>query len=449
MYHSLILNHYTNSLGNYYVKHMRTFYTFQQWLLLAIVFFIPWQARWIFRPGTINGGVSEYTTLSIYATEVLLVVLLISLIIPLTRHLKKSERSVKSLLPIGIVIILIGWLLLSVGPWWPITLQKGTWLALGTSLALSIVILKPKSVYLYATIAAAGTIQALLALYQFFVQKVFASTYLGTAAQNPEILGTPVIIKNGIRSLRAFGSFPHPNMLGGFLVITLLATTWLIMQQKNKKLLFACYSLFVIELLGLLAAASRSALIGLVVALVFLYIYRRKNPAIKITLLKILLITGVIFTLVTFLQPQLVEQRLSLHNRIEQQSVTTRIAQLQQANLIMGNNWLQGIGLGLYPVALKTYYPDQPSWWYQPIHNTYVLIVSELGFIGIILIIALVGALYITNEHMKPTFKNHEILIGTSMLLALATIGIFDHYLWSFYTGIMMTSLAVGLTLKK
>ena len=47
------------------------------WLLALFIFLLPWQARWIVDVPVVNGGVWEYGVTSLYATEVLLWVVLI------------------------------------------------------------------------------------------------------------------------------------------------------------------------------------------------------------------------------------------------------------------------------------------------------------------------------------------------------------------------------------
>jgi len=48
--------------------------------ILLFVFLIPWQARWIISIGKINGREWEYGTQSLYATEILLGVILVAVI---------------------------------------------------------------------------------------------------------------------------------------------------------------------------------------------------------------------------------------------------------------------------------------------------------------------------------------------------------------------------------
>ncbi|MDD2786274.1 MAG: O-antigen ligase family protein [Patescibacteria group bacterium] len=63
---------------------------------------------------------------------------------------------------------------------------------------------------------------ALLAIMQFASQTVIGSSLLGMASQNPIDLGVSVVQTNVGRFLRAYGGFPHPNILGGWMAVGLL-----------------------------------------------------------------------------------------------------------------------------------------------------------------------------------------------------------------------------------
>ena len=50
--------------------------------IYLLVFLLPLQTRWIVRPGVLNGGYFEYGTISVYGTDVLLIIILLVFIIP-------------------------------------------------------------------------------------------------------------------------------------------------------------------------------------------------------------------------------------------------------------------------------------------------------------------------------------------------------------------------------
>ena len=48
--------------------------------LYLLIFLLPVQARWIIRAGELNGGYSEYGTVSLYGTDILIIIILISFV---------------------------------------------------------------------------------------------------------------------------------------------------------------------------------------------------------------------------------------------------------------------------------------------------------------------------------------------------------------------------------
>ncbi len=88
-------------------------------------------------------------------------------------------------------------------------------------------------------IAFSGFLQSLIAIYQFIVQRsVFASPILakitGESIIGPQIPGVAKIVVDSEKIIRAYGTFPHPNILGGFLIFTLLITIYLYLEHKKS-----------------------------------------------------------------------------------------------------------------------------------------------------------------------------------------------------------------------
>ena len=88
-------------------------------------------------------------------------------------------------------------------------------------------------------VALSGFLQSLIAIYQFIVQRsVFTSPILakitGESNIGPQISGVAKIVVDGEKIIRAYGTFPHPNILGGFLIFTLLITIYLYLEHKRS-----------------------------------------------------------------------------------------------------------------------------------------------------------------------------------------------------------------------
>lgn len=86
-----------------------------------------------------------------------------------------------------------------------------------------------------------GFLQSLIAIYQFVTQySAFSSSILakitGESVIGPQIPGVAKIVVDGEKIIRAYGTFPHSNILGGFLVFTILITIYLYLEHKKNSL---------------------------------------------------------------------------------------------------------------------------------------------------------------------------------------------------------------------
>jgi O-antigen ligase len=61
------------------------------------------------------------------------------------------------------------------------------------------------------------------------------STLLGIADKDAQTLGVAVVETDDGRTLRAYGTFPHPNIFGGYLAVGVIALAWLTRFAKSKR----------------------------------------------------------------------------------------------------------------------------------------------------------------------------------------------------------------------
>jgi len=73
-------------------------------------------------------------------------------------------------------------------------------------------------------------------------------------------------------------------------------------------------------------------------------------------------------------------------------------------------------------------------WEFQPVHNTYFLILNEVGIQGLILLLMFLLALF-------DLYWKDGKAIPVFVLLFLAP---FDHFLWDSWVGIMLIALVAG-----
>ncbi len=297
---------------------------------------------------------------------------------------------------------------------------------------------------------ASGLIQALFGLYQFLTLSSFSSKWLGLAVVDPRIPGTSVIEFLDQRWLRAYGSLPHPNILGGWLAVCLLLVV-LGLFQLNKKIarqqiiskqeyalnIFYWFSAVII-FAGLVVSFSRSAWLGFGLGFGYLLFYAllKKLKTEKTALLKLSAVFIVVFTLFTFSFPyQLITTRFSFTEPLEKYSLDQRLAGYLEAKQLLEQQPVLGAGIGNYTKILQKLVPAKPGWYYQPVHNWYWLALTELGLVGFLLFAFLIFSLFKRADSFSRT-----------LLIALLVMGLFDHYLWSLYFGVCLWWLIWGLT---
>ncbi len=423
-----------------------------EYLFYAFIFLLPWQTRWIWHEGFLNGQHWEYGTFSLYGVDILLVcIALLSLFVYRGRILRLQAHWV----------ILIGILLISFVSALVAQEKDMAWYMVGKFLegfvlfwlVFRIKIDWNKVVFIFTV---AGLVQAILAIWQFFSQSIIANKWFGLSAHDPGTLGDLVIETSSGRWLRAYGSFPHPNMLAGFLVICLLLAIVTLVFYFSKKIYLTWQKMFIwLSLLlmyfALILTFSRSAwLVFLLCFLIFIAItIWQKNKFYFLVLLKIGLIL-VLLTLVTFfILPDVWKTRIT-GGRLEQMSTEQRGIYSEEAANLFKNNWYQGVGLGNFTQATHQLNNNKEAWDYQPVHNIYYLSVIEIGILGGLLL----GVLFVWFGYVFYKFvfylKFENLwLIGIGLaMLSIFLIGLFDHYTWTLSSGILIFWLILGIFFK-
>lgn len=433
-----------------------------QYAMLLFVFLVPWQARLIIREGSINGGYWEYGTRSLYATEVLLLLILCAVVTKGGIYMFRNRPRVsfkKINGPGGGLFLVLLWA--GVSLFWGVDGGAAFehWLVLVSAGAVFLIIAAGAVPlrHLSWAIILSGSIQAILAFIQFRWQWLPASTLFGMAYQHASMLGASVVETDMARWLRAYGMFPHPNMLGGWLALGLLLAVKEVMRRGR---FFAASTLAYIPIallsIGLATTFSRGAWLAAAVGLVLVVIHAcMRRAAIKQTGLAAAVIALFIGVLV-FSYPEPFQERVFGGGRLEAKSTQERSAGISEALQIIKQHPLVGAGIGNYGLAVhRDIDSSQPAYYYQPVHNVPLLILAELGVIGLILIIVLVLSLRDVRSADDPHASlgtgsailstRESMMSGAVFLLPLIIISLFDHYLWSLYAGVMISSMYLGI----
>jgi len=427
-----------------------------KFLLLGLIFLLPFQTRLIYKLGLINGNPWEYGTESLYGTEILLGIIILLALVYFALSVFKNKQLIfwhkNELLSFRMVLFYLTTLLLLINVF-IFALDKGISVYKLTSLILSgaficlLIVFKPKITNIYYALVASATFQSILAIEQFVSQKVLANKWLGVAAQDPNTLGTPVVEISTGRWLRTFGTLPHPNILAGFLLIALIFIIGLTILNDNRRTKKLLTLFFIINLVGLLTTLSRGAIFALALAIIIWSFIKQKDKEINKKISKYVLVSVFIIIAFSVSFPELIGSRTLGQDRLENISNTSRLTQYSEFWQIYKSNWLSGIGLNNYTVAEYLNSPGQSAWDYQPMHNAYLLIIAELGLMGLIVVISYLA--FLISKFKQRINFSQEQLIAFISLLAISIVAIFDHYLWSFYFGLLLFSLVMSLNIRQ
>ncbi len=386
--------------------------------------------------------------------------------------------------------------------------------------------------------------QSIIGIIQFFLQKSISLFWLKESLILPEILGVAKIILNGETYIRSYGLMPHPNVLGGFLLFSIIITllykklfhacppkncsasicdnnvprgtlfnekqestfdcsTWNIFGRVEQFWIIENISIFrlilpphqkiisryyefikiflkkikkpllkafwcggvAIQILALILTFSKSAIIGLLIALVYIFtpfsfIRRRAEDEVKLfhvehfkpTILSILIILASTFIII---KPDLDSLFLN--------SLNERLFYLNVPRGTFESDPVFGLGAGQSVLSMQKYFPQKLELWqYQPVHNVFLLIFSELGLVGFGLFIWWLWKLFHLPHRqtsVEQWQKNNEYILHNDsaylssiiisryfkgILLGLIFIMLFDHYLWDIQQGSLLFWLTAG-----
>jgi O-antigen ligase len=471
----------------------------------AFLLLLPLQARKVF-PTDLTyyaGSFTEYGTYFLYLSDVLLAVSILCFLASKTSAFALlKDRSFGFRQPFFYrFLALLAWFFVSASTssFLPVSLFRCLKLAEMIFLCLFLLRLFQDRAFLRTTlfmISFSGILQSLLAIYQFSYQySAFSSPLLhkltGEPLLSPTAPGIAKVYLDGEKILRAYGTFPHPNILGGFLLFTLFITLYLylchngiVLSSLNRlKVRFASpaafvfwFGTFALQLIALLLSFSRSAWIGLGLAagtFLSLTLWRRlivsreTSPKISATFRAYKsLIGALLFTLAfvcinfnlfsdrvfqdtSFGKSQSAVQILSNHTFSDRLLLNNVSRETFRAAPLTGS----GPGTGIFNIEtyLRKYaLTDLPAWGFQPAHNIYLLMLSETGIVGLFIFLLLIIKLYdfsIRSIVSRETTLEAALLRATaiSILTGFLFIGFFDHYFLTMQQGSLIFWISVAI----
>jgi hypothetical protein len=428
--------------------------------IYLFVFLLPWQTHLVLREGAWHGNFGgswpvDYWRISLYGVNILLAVLLVLSAIFRFKNKKVEDKKIDwlwlflSVLDVGLFISIF------FAPDKILAIYKYIVFLLGLGLFWILSLKVCQRGRILAAWWAAAVLQSFLALWQFLSQSSFASKWLGMAAHNGGQPGASVvefINADGKieRWLRAYGSFDHPNILGGFLTLSLLFLLADVLKYQRKKssasdwgFILRIFSLITI-FIGLLLTFSRSAFLAFAIgSLVIIIFFLKSGGAGKIIkAIKVLVLMTAVFAMLFFPYKDLFLTRTTSSQRLEIKSISERELYWRDGLRIAKDEWLVGAGIGNFTKESEQINKERSFWQWQPVHNVFLLVLSEGG------VLSLLGFIWFWFFVFYLNFKKKNF-INLSVWLSLSIMMLVDHYYWSLHAGLLIFFLASGIVVNE
>ena len=248
------------------------------------------------------------------------------------------------------------------------------------------------------------------------------------------------VANNGI--VRAYGTFSHPNSLAGFLLVSLIL--WVKFKDslssykvfKVIKLNVLWWGVMWLGLIGIILTGSRTIWLMSLLSIVWLLWgnFRNIKNKGKIFFLIIILFFS-IYKMIDYNYPI-----RSFLGGWDENGLLKR-GQLNLASIKMfKKSPLFGVGAGNFLVNLPDYQKNNQIFWFQPVHNIGLLLLSEIGILGLLIF----GFKSLFFKTIKNLIKNNDKI----MLLILGVIflsGMVDHYWLTLPQNMWLLALVLGL----
>ncbi len=419
-----------------------------------LAYLLPFSTRLPIAELTVFGtdAVNDFTRVFIFAAD--LAVLAASLILLYHHRRASAARGLASLIFLTLFVSWagLGFLLT--------TLQSAVGLAAVIRLILALILfytvtkMPPASSFLSLSIGlvAAGVVQTLIGTLQFILKGAPALPILGAGLLKIEGGDAATFTAFGEKFLRAYGTLPHPNILAFFLLISLLAAYSLtqIFKGAPRKIIITAMILIAA---GLILTFSRIFISLAALGLAIMWLINQTNQNRRGIIKKAALAGGAVILILLAL---LSVRPVTSDDSFKLRSLYDNVASAQAENgPVLGTGIGQSVLQGNQELReeLNEQKLEYQTWMHQPTHSTYLLVLAETGWVGLILFFLFL--IYATNHVYKklrrdPVARATPFFVFAAVSAILVVVAMFFEHLFltnanSLYlTIIVLALLAVG-----
>jgi len=421
-------------------KSERYLLSVQKALFQIFVFLIPTQLGYHFWfPFSYMFGIRvDYFAPTIYLTDVLLVVIFGLFLWQIIKEKKKPNRK---LVTVFILLFSFAAINLIYSTAYPIALYK--WIKIIELFLLGTYVIFQKKIrysdWILWPLLCSAVFFASIGLGQFILQHSIGGPlyYLGERTFSSLTPGIALGDFFGRYLLRAYSTFSHPNSFAGFLGTSAIITYFYLPKNKKGKRL----RYFALVLIGFALVATLSRWVWAATLLCFTayFVEKRRNGLFKKNS-HFFIVSAVSASLLFLIVSNfLLEKRVSFS-----ESFGERLIWADRAGELITKNPLVGVGLNNYIFNLPKNNWQPVVWKLQPVHNIFLLTLTEtglvgLGFVSILLMIALKKAPGQANERRAIFW----------VLVFIVVTGTADHYWLTLQQNQLLMTLLLGVSLKK
>lgn len=267
-----------------------------------------------------------------------------------------------------------------------------------------------------------------IAFGQFILQRTIGGLFYWLGERS-FTLATPGIAKFNFLSqwyMRPYSTFPHPNVMAGFFAVGLV----LLLGKKY----FHWSLLFV--LLAIVLSVSHGVWISLIIVGLFYFLTRRRKELFKRLYVLIITLTIAISLILPIVSGNL------LGTLEYSEEVHRRLSLTKVSGLMMAARPFVGVGMNNFIVELANS-KNAPlvSWWFQPVHNIFLLVFSEVGILGFGLFLIFLSIV------VRKGLSKKDRTLALAFLLIILT-GFMDHYWLTLQQTQLLGSVVLGLLFR-
>lgn len=386
----------------------------------------------------------EFSSLFVYATDIVAIGIVIIAIIHFRRAFFEGFAGSK-LLPVFVGIVALS-TIFATNHVYALYIFGGLLVGALVSLAIGVMVRTDTIRFreVSVVIGASAFFQAIVALLQFYFQRSVGLWFLGETVIGATTPGVARVMIGGERYLRSYGTLPHANILAGFLVLGIIAIAYLFFTaapEKKFSRALSAMGLFTI-LSALILTFSRSGWIiasMVIIAIIAYGIIRKelRGRAFGFFCVVFVSLAILMYGLGWAITPRagFTKGEASVDHRIFYNQIGISLIEKHPFGVGEGNQVLQAEREGLYlSKGLNE------VWLWQPVHNIYILIASELGVFGLAVFLLFLLVLFKEME-----FKRTQAVFASLFVLSLLAFGLVDHFPWDLHAGRLMFWVALGI----